>query len=81
MDLLTEPTQPSLPKDEKSLRTVINLRRFLDRRKSANWPPKIVQLEAAIKGREDKTPLWRKEIYTEQLGRSKGIKISYTDQL
>lgn len=25
-----------LPKDEKSFRTVINLRRFLDRRKSAN---------------------------------------------
>jgi len=51
----------SLPRDEKSFRTVINLRRFLDRRKSANWPPRIVQLEAAMKGREDRTPLCGKE--------------------
>ena len=34
-DLLTEFCL-DLPKDEKSFRTVINLRRFLDRRKSAN---------------------------------------------
>lgn len=55
-DLLTAFCLDS-PKDEKSFRTVINLRRFLDRRKSANWPPRIVQLAAAIKGREDRTPL------------------------
>lgn len=55
--LLTKPMHLSLPRDEKSFRTVINLRRFLDRRKSANWPPRIVQLEAAMKGREDRTPL------------------------
>lgn len=53
---LTNTIPTLLPRDEKSFRTVINLR-FLDRRKSANWPPRIVQLEAAMNGREDRTPL------------------------
>lgn len=56
-DQLTKPLPLSLPRDEKSFRTVISLRRFLDRRKSASWPPRIVQLEAAMKGKDDRTPL------------------------
>lgn len=52
----------TLPIAVKSFLIVTSRRIFLERRKSASSPPRIMQTQPNRNGRADKIPLWRLEI-------------------